>query len=63
MERAWKKLNGTSIQIPHDEHSAASSRNQIKEGGLSLWHNSGLKSGNEARNHLSSCHDRPWKHF
>jgi DNA-binding FadR family transcriptional regulator len=20
MERAWKKLNGTSIQIPHDEH-------------------------------------------
>ena len=41
-------------------HSAASSRNQIiKKGGLSLWHNSGLKSGNEARNHLSLCHDRP----
>jgi len=36
-----------------------------KEGGLSMWHNSGLKSGYDqvVRDHLSSYHDRPWMHF
>ena len=44
---------------PIARHPAATK----KEGGLSKWHNSGLKSGNEARDHLSLCHDRPWIHF